>query len=682
MSSAGFYTSRRRSSNSRSRSRSPNRDDIISQRHSRRDRERYTAQSQISSSSKRDSGRQSRRYTRSQIDRDTPPMEMSEMMEIVTKESEVQKNDRNTSILETPFTFGMEWEPTSLCIYYSPFELKKHYDRETIFTSHTTHLNVTIESRKMKDSYPEVLPYQEERSCKYNLEFAIGILGKNPPVLLNSFLQNSQYFIPEIKEELNDFKENFFEKEKTKGFFKKVWNNKTSKFVGDNFFIDCKTTEPLTPENTSISPYFYMKADDDKIDDINGRPQITLGMSYALFPPLLKALNEVNYNYSKELYNFTGPYVFSDIDNKLVCEGFALLLLYYSFVASTYYSNKLNHPYPNAAPYFKAAFDLKPRSNLAESYKHLKAEYTDFEEFITLFDQKIRRLFEELWGESFDPATIHSYNSLVELHLNVVRKVAPDLIGRIEQKQEEYQNNTYVYEDIIGFLTTTGYNDEKLNKIINIVAFINTIYLIYKILHPQKVVKLKINRKKIKNDHKCKFLDGYYYSYQGESKTLVDELVRKKIAEIINNTVYDFSHTSDPQILEVEREEITSKIKSICPSDREETFEYIPENSNLIVEVRGPEKFLDDVGSSFKFSSILDCSSKIFTKINTIFTSFLKDQKYDLSSSYFSKMLPTFGSCSVMFRPKAKSKTRKSNTRKSKTRKSKTRKSKKSKTKK
>ena len=114
------------------------------------------------------------------------------------------------------------------------------------------------------------------------------------------------------------------------------------------------------------------------------------------------------------------------------------------------------------------------------------------------------------------------------------------------------------------------------------------IYLIHKILHPNTVVKLKINRDRIGKG--CKFLDGYYYSYEGESKKIIDELVLENYAEIIDDTSYSFAHTVDPQVLSVKRSE-DMEVESICPSSREELFEYIPEDSNLIVEIRAPEIF-------------------------------------------------------------------------------------------
>jgi len=94
---------------------------------------------------------------------------------------------------------------------YNPSDSKNHYDRETIFTSDNKNLFVTIEDYDIKDISSEI-----KSSCKYGIELSIGILGKRPQVLVSSFIENSEYFIPKIAEELDEFKEFCFCFSKTK----------------------------------------------------------------------------------------------------------------------------------------------------------------------------------------------------------------------------------------------------------------------------------------------------------------------------------------------------------------------------------------------------------------------------------------------------------------------------------
>lgn len=81
-----------------------------------------------------------------------------------------------------------------------------------------------------------------------------------------------------------------------------------------------------------------------------------------------------------------------------------------------------------------------------------------------------------------------------------------------------------------------------------------------------------------------KNIDGYLYSYEGSSRTEIDKLIRSNDIEIINNKIYGFAYIFDPPAIYTSG----SKIKT---TTRQELFEYIPEDSNLIVEIRAPEKF-------------------------------------------------------------------------------------------
>ena len=116
-------------------------------------------------------------------------------IDLEVRENIAIQTNNNTPILLTPFTFGVEWEPSNFGQYQPP-DNKKHYDRETIFISSKKNLNVTIEDYKMKS------PEQAKKSCKYNIEFSIGVLGKNPPISMNNFLNNNKIFIPKIEEEI------------------------------------------------------------------------------------------------------------------------------------------------------------------------------------------------------------------------------------------------------------------------------------------------------------------------------------------------------------------------------------------------------------------------------------------------------------------------------------------------
>jgi len=81
--------------------------------------------------------------------------------------------------------------------------------------------------------------------------------------------------------------------------------------------------------------------------------------------------------------------------------------------------------------------------------------------------------------------------------------------------------------------------------LLNIMTLINMKYLVYKILNPDKVVKVKfIKRDMIRND--CKTLDGYFYSYEGSNIKTINKLVKSGYIKIIGNKIYDFAYIFDP----------------------------------------------------------------------------------------------------------------------------------------
>jgi len=169
--------------------------------------------------------------------------------------------------------------------------------------------------------------------------------------------------------------------------------NKDDKIL-ESSYIDCGMNELLTRKNKESVNYYY-KHINDNIDCMGGRPQVTIGLSYALFTPLLlfyKDKKDYDVILSLSIYDNlmkirdTRDIRDIEINNKLVCEGFVRLIIYYSTIASLYVKEEvsINYDDVDGYSYFKSAFLLKPRSNLAESYKQLKNEYFYFSEFIEL----------------------------------------------------------------------------------------------------------------------------------------------------------------------------------------------------------------------------------------------------------------------------------------------------------
>lgn len=139
-----------------------------------------------------------------------------------------------------------------------------------------------------------------------------------------------------------------------------------------------------------------------------------------------------------------------------------------------------------------------------------------------------------------------------------------------------------------------------------------------RIKNPKKVVKLRfLDKSKIGNN--CKILDGYFFSYEGQNKTKIIKLEKLGLIEVMDNKVYDFAHTSDPILLTYSNEKICTK-----GPRREELFELIPNNSNLIIELRSPEHIVNHQCDSIYMKHINIFLNDIFVGLNKIFKDFLE----------------------------------------------------------
>ncbi len=579
-----------------------------------------------------------------------------------------------TPIVNTPLTFGMEWELSSL-YDDSGLSSDKKYDRADIYTDNS--LKVTIEDYNVLDYYE--LSKSSKCACKYNIEISIGVLGIDQEVSLDKFLRNKDIFIPEVRDDLNKFLDFYIKDPNIRIEYNRNRDDiKDSDINTENHFVDCRLRQSFEDKykhNKESYPYFYTKGPSIGMNDKGqtylldeGRPQITLGMSYALFTPLFKFLAEkkgiermrTSLNIYDFIINHEGFINISNNDSKLICEGFGMIIIYFSFVAIDYIQKNIGKEYGLSTPnYFKAAFYLKPRSNLAESYKHLKREYPEIVYYVDKMKQSLKSLlysFDSINMTDID--NIKDYDSLVSLHLNIIKSELneqedEDILKKIDE--EKHECITDKYQDVIAYIISKRGGD-YVN--VSLLTYINAYYLINGILNPKKVVKLNFDRKRIKKG--CKILDGYYYSYNGDNKLLIDELVSKGQVSIIKNKVYDYAHTSDAPILFVDRDEITGRITSICSSRREELFEYIPENSNLILEVRTPEKFINNPSNLISLYCIEGFLKSFFLSIKKLFVEFLDIQDTQDIPSTFTKhesikkeSYKGYG-CTLMFNPKRK----------------------------
>jgi hypothetical protein len=547
---------------------------------------------------------------------------------------EISITNSNTPILYTPFTVGMEFEPnTENAIYYSTDY--DNYDRKTIFKSSTNKSIVTIEENNMKN-VRDLIEDDEiklDDKCNYNIELNIGVLGIIESSKLYSIIKDKYYFMYQIESELEEFKYVFYNRNKDNNI-RRLHINQTP-LVG---FSDCALSKQLSIEEKKSSKFYYTEAYENP-DNLIVTPQITLGISYGLYTILMNETykNNIIQTISTNINNLIKEKNYNTDTNTFnIFNGFILVIINYCLIAAYYHNRDIVKRIENQGieikckgfKYFKSLFPLKPRTNLAESYRYLKSEYTDFSKlFDKIYENTISKYNKEInkydFEYSFDPNIVNDYTKLVSFHINVIKEITSRdiLLEDINKRLDNsgLVDDSDIYQDIVSFIINK--ESHFLRDLLKIIGLINMIYLMYQIKNPKKVVRLKfLDRSKVGSD--CKILDGYFFSYEGNHKKNIDGLESKGLVEVIDNKVYDFAHTSDPIILTTLRGKICTMGKR-----REELFELMPTNSNLVIEFRNPEVMTDNFSLSrvIPFYNILPFLREFFKNLNIILLSELSD---------------------------------------------------------
>lgn len=535
---------------------------------------------------------------------------------------------RNTPIEDTLFTAGMEFEPNpSNASYYTSDD--DSYDRKTVFKSGTSSSSVTIEEYDISKNMM-IEDDALDKACPYNIELNIGVLGLVESSKLVNFIDNKDYFIPEIETELEEFKTGFYQKNKNEHIRRLYLNRKD---IEDNIgYRDCALTEELGPDEKSS--LYYVKAYDDP-NNIVVTPQVTIGLSYALYPQLLRAMpgNIIN-TISHSLFHIIRERNFRLYNSNTykVFEGFLYVIINYCLTAAYFHDKNIvtrmrgqgiDTHRSAGFDYFKMLFQLKPRINLAESYKYLQAEYEGFTQLFDIVYDNVFREYNTYISKfeveyTFDPSLIGGYTDLVMFHINLLKEITSkdELLGDIKDRLNsgDFKDESNIYQDIVAFVINQ--EDHFRNDLLKIVGLVNIIYLMYQIRNPRKVVRLRfLDRSKV-GDY-CKILDGYFFFYEGDSINKIDDLENRGLVEVIENKVYDFAHTSDPVILTLERGKICTQ-----GHRREEIFELMPTNSNLVIEFRDPDlvaRFIQPQASkTISFSNIVPFLKSFFNGLHRI----------------------------------------------------------------
>ena len=329
-----------------------------------------------------------------------------------------------------------------------------------------------------------------------------------------------------------------------------------------------------------------------------------------------------------------------------VFKGFIFLILYTSNNITTYVSKSAG----GNSSYLKSTFPLKPRTNLAISHIYLLKDYPDLENKLEVLRDSIQSTIEEKRNslqKSFKKViTPFEYKGIVvstedkdmvaldnflnyKMYIITILSESDILLRKILEKSKTYDYNCEDCDDTVKLnlqlqyithiinIIDTGSQTDKIKKIIDYFSYLQTYILIYDIFHPVPVVKINILKKDRLGRNICyqsnkssKILDNYVYSYiEGKDRDNIDILVSEKLISI--SEPYPYSG-QPPLLFPVQKMGRTY----ICTNFREELFEWVKETSNVIIEIRGPEKLtLDEKYHKKNISIKLDDFQNFFEEV-------------------------------------------------------------------
>jgi hypothetical protein len=284
--------------------------------------------------------------------------------------------------------------------------------------------------------------------------------------------------------------------------------------------------------------------------------------------------------------------------------------------------------YKNGASYLKSKFSFKPRTNLAESYKFLINEYSEMRFYIHHFNDLVNEMLEfsiqslekYFYKDKYIPSlNSYRYQDILQYKLDILRMINNNFFGKILKNCDQFftkkniENKVWFMTYVLKKISKMSQHNDIVRDILRFFTVLNMHCLLYKVFHPIKVVKIVVLKKeKIHRD--CKVLDNYSYLYEGDDKKKIDRMRSEGIINIIG--IYDYANLEDAPVLKYHY-----GLNYICTDFRAEIFEMIPDNSNIVVELRSPEKFTDNINlyKSLTLDHLSDLLLHVFDKLKKNF---------------------------------------------------------------
>jgi hypothetical protein len=416
-------------------------------------------------------------------------------------------------MFESPLTFGIEFESGKI-----QYDTREGYDGKKIFEEGK--LNVTLEF------FSNHMP----RQCFYNIEFVLGVYEVPR---LKQFLLEKRYYIDDIREDLHAAKR-FLSSHA--GNLR--WLVDKTEEKADALYSDCSLSEPSAEdERYAYAPYVDGMA-------VDGDPQVTLGVNYSFFLPLLQEYDRSSTFLEMFSYVVDDLEFPESIEESLVIRNFIAVLCYYCYQTSESFIPDM--------PYFKALFTIKPRTNPAKSYALLKEKYPSMENVILQLYQKLSQRYQTtIAREEFKL-------QVIEQLLNIQLKEG-DTYNKVMNKIFQKKGYPLVLLEMMQ---------------------VDLFYLLRRIFRPKNVVKV-IEVNPVKTDRSVE--EGAIYRYIEEDMELLNS-----DQYLLRYEVIEGAYAALDQL-----PTLSVKDGLLHASHRLEVFEWIPTDTNVILENRAALEFAE-----------------------------------------------------------------------------------------
>ena len=511
------------------------------------------------------------------------------------------------------FSFGFEWEPSA--IHYVSSDNDNDYDRKPIYTYDPQNIKTVITIEKFTNEFKTCR--QITKPCLYNLEIATGVFIYKNPIITDNLDTKLTIHMMNFKK----LWDNVLQTNKGKKFVTYIKPSQQETLKIPKLYVDCEC------QTLSLTNCGYTSKITDKIlNTMEGIPQLTVSIP---FDRVYDFMNSVEYyknarglpasrNFISTINNFktfikTYLTQSENIDKTILS---FLYVLHHYCVCEAHYDR-----YIFFNNYLKSMFTFKPRTNLGVSYQYICKQHPEITPLLLDLYHKMHqtqflKIDETSRAELIsDFDLIKDEESLMYFRIKFLAYcdhiifTSDDEI-KLRSKKLDHAEYCYFFRKYfnIHFYGTEFKNSESQEEYIDKnrmsknflytdpdVIYINILYMLRQLVVPEYfrfVTRVdEFDRSKI--DSKSPILNSYLYN---NSSTELEKYIENGYIKKCT-TMIPYCHTEDAPLLYEED-------NKLCADYRLEIFEWVPQNSNFVFEIRDIQTFEYFFGSCYNIKCL------------------------------------------------------------------------------